>query len=375
MIGIFIAVAVLVTNAIVSYRATRRLVENDRRLVHSQQMLTELAVTVSTVAESEADQRKYLFTGDDKYLEPYTAAMDRLNDHLSGLRDLAADNPHQKAHLAVLMDQIAAKRQELREAINQRQSADSEATPPELLADAGKLTTDAIRSTTANMQSEENRLFGLRSEESKASRRDAVLTFLIATVIACGLLLLIFYLVTRDIAARKRSEELLSREHQWLKVTLASIGDAVIATDTNGCVTFMNPVAQTLTGWMQWEASGQPLDRVFNVVNEYSRQPVENPALRAIREGLVVGLANHTVLIAKDNTEIPIDDSGAPIKDTVAGILGSVLIFRDIRERRRQEKDLAQLAEIVDFSDDSILSKDLDGTIRTWNKAAERLLG
>ena len=251
VIGIFIAVAVLVTNAIVSYRATRRLVENDRRLVHSQQMLTELAMMVSTVADSEADQREYLLTGDDKYLEPYNAEMARLDDHLSRLRDLAADNPHQKAHLAVLMDQIAAKRQELRETIHQRQSADSEATPPELLADAEKLTTDAIRSTTADMQSEENRLFDLRSEESKASRRDAVLTFLIATVLACGLLLLIFYLVTRDIAARKHSEELLSREHQWLKVTLASIGDAVIATDTNGCVTFMNPVAQTLTGWIK----------------------------------------------------------------------------------------------------------------------------
>ncbi len=115
--------------------------------------------------------------------------------------------------------------------------------------------------------------------------------------------------------ARQRAEEALQKQSEWLRITLASIGDAVISTDAEGRVTFMNGVAEALTGWPQAEAVGRPLPDVFHIVNERTRQPVENPALRALREGTIVGLANHTVLIARDGTERPIDDSAAPMRD------------------------------------------------------------
>jgi PAS domain S-box-containing protein len=146
-----------------------------------------------------------------------------------------------------------------------------------------------------------------------------------------------------DITGRKRAEEELLQQREWLRTTLASIGDAVIATDTKGFVTFLNPVAQTLTGWKQEEAEGTPLLMIFNIMNEQTRQTVENPALRAMREGVIVGLANRTILIAKNGAEIPIDDSGAPIKDSEGNILGAVLIFRDITERRRTEAERSRL--------------------------------
>ncbi len=133
--------------------------------------------------------------------------------------------------------------------------------------------------------------------------------------------------------ARRRAEDELRLHSEWLGVTLASIGDAVISTDSDGRVTFMNAVAESLTGWTLAEALGYPLVEVFNIVNEQTREPVENPALRALREGLIVGLANHTILISKDDTERPIDDSAAPIRSSDGVILGSVLIFRDISER------------------------------------------
>ena len=107
----------------------------------------------------------------------------------------------------------------------------------------------------------------------------------------------------------------LEEQREWLRVTLSSIGDAVITTDTDGLVTFLNPVAESLTGWTQAEATGIPLETVFKIINEETRRIVENPATRALREGLVVGLANHTLLIAKDGTERPIDDSAAPIRN------------------------------------------------------------
>src|SRR5262249_45827275 len=106
----------------------------------------------------------------------------------------------------------------------------------------------------------------------------------------------------------------LRHEREMLRITLASIGDAVIATDLEGHVTFLNPVAQRLTGWKEDEAKWQPLDTIFRIVNERTREVAENPAMRALHEGVIVGLANHTILIAKDGTERAIDDSAAPIR-------------------------------------------------------------
>ena len=168
--------------------------------------------------------------------------------------------------------------------------------------------------------------------------------------------------------------EELKRQRKWFETVLASIGDGVITADPDGKVTLLNPVAEQLTGWSAAEAKGQPLEKVFHIINEDTRAEVENPALRAIREGLIFGLANHTVLITREGQEIAIDDSGAPIKSS-GEILGAVLVFRDITERRRAEQARALLAGIVDSSDDAIISKSLEGIITSWNQAAQRMFG
>jgi PAS domain S-box-containing protein len=135
---------------------------------------------------------------------------------------------------------------------------------------------------------------------------------------------------------------------EWCRVILASIGDAVITTDVEGRVTFLNSVAESLTGWTLTEAAGQPLDSVLLIINEESRQPVESPTVRALRDGVVIGLANHTLLIAKDGTERLIDDSAAPIRNDHGEVAGVVLIFRDISERRRHEQHMQDALTYAD---------------------------
>ena len=142
--------------------------------------------------------------------------------------------------------------------------------------------------------------------------------------------------------ARQRAEQALEQQSAWLRITLSSIGDAVICTDADGRVTFLNGVAEALTGWSQADALGRPLPDVFQIVHERTHQPVENPAFRALREGTIVGLANHTILIAKDGTERAIDDSAAPMRDGSGATVGAVLVFRDVTERKRTEEALRE---------------------------------
>ncbi|HYE34475.1 PAS domain S-box protein [Methylocaldum sp.] len=145
-----------------------------------------------------------------------------------------------------------------------------------------------------------------------------------------------------EIFRRKRAEEQLRAERDRFFVTLTSIGDAAVVIDPEGRVELLNPVAQSLTGWTQDEARGQPLGKVFSIVNEQMLKPIENPVEKVLRTGAIVGLANHMVLIAKDAREIPIDDSAAPIRNEDGRLLGVVLIFRDVTENRRAEAALAE---------------------------------
>ncbi len=176
-------------------------------------------------------------------------------------------------------------------------------------------------------------------------------------------------LAVREEQARTAVET--ERQRQLLAVTLESIGDGVIVTDAQGRVTFLNTEAERLTGWSSSEASGRPLIEVFKIVNAYTRQAVENPADKVLRLGATVGLANHTVLIARDGREIPIDDSGAPVRSPDGAVHGVVLVFRDFTAKQRAEALLRtrlRLSELIQHAS-------IDELIRTALDEAEALTG
>jgi len=178
----------------------------------------------------------------------------------------------------------------------------------------------------------------------------------------------------REVAERAKAEIALRASEQRWATTLASIGDAVIATEVSGRITFMNGIAEGLTGWQLNEASRRPVAEVFKIINEQTRQKVESPIEKVLEMGNIVGLANHTVLLRKDGTEFPIDDSGAPIRDPNGKVTGVVLVFRDITERKRAEEQLALLASFPRLNPNPIVEVDLSSTPHYLNSAAEKLL-
>ncbi|MBB5339083.1 ATP-binding protein [Tunturiibacter gelidoferens] len=194
-----------------------------------------------------------------------------------------------------------------------------------------------------------------RSAEDILVNRNARILLLFAVALIAGLLVWETRRIFRVLTAaynqqikeiKQRVDESYARE-QWLNTTIRSIGDAVIACDTEGTIVFMNRVAEELTGWQEQEAHGISLHRVFPIFNEDTRAAVENPVDKVRRLGTIVGLANHTFLVAKDGTEICIDDSGAPICDSSGKMIGIVLVFRDITERRMSEGALMRAEKLA----------------------------
>jgi PAS domain S-box-containing protein len=185
--------------------------------------------------------------------------------------------------------------------------------------------------------------------------------------------------LSKEIHARRRSEELVRQQREWFHVTLSSIGDAVIATDIHGRVEFLNGAAELLTGWKLADAKGLPMSEIFFILNEYTRAKTENPVDRVLQEGCVVGLANHTVLVSKDGTERPIEDSAAPIRGSSGELIGVVLVFHDVSERKKSEAELkASERRFRLWTELNVIAtgvSDLEGLFLEANDALLHLLG
>lgn len=161
-----------------------------------------------------------------------------------------------------------------------------------------------------------------------------------------------------DVTRQREVERELAEQRERLRITLSSIGDAVMTADADGRVTFINPIAEELTGWRADEAMGRPVAEVFAIINEHSRKPLESPVSKVMRTGLIMGLANYTLLRARDGRERPIDDSGAPIRNRDGELIGVVVVFRDVTEQRRADQALRESEErlrlVLDATEDGI---------------------
>jgi len=317
------------------------------QIVQYDSRIAQTTLVYKLILDEESSLRGYQTTGDARFLAPYYTADPLIAKELSNLEYMASASQSEVDHIRHLREQHLTWHDGFATPVIASLRSGGNADDVNLNLQ-GKTLMDAIRADLdaiiADAQDHRVELIRLRQK----NRRE-LLAGMFLMAIAVGLAIGIFtrnrlhavadaYRDSLD-ATKRRADELFDSE-QELRTTLASIGDGVITCDARGCIQMMNPVAQTLTGWSFQEAEGRPLEDVFHIFHEVTRDVVENPVSKVKRLGGIVGLANHTVLVRRDGTEISIADSGAPILGKTGETIGTVLVFRDVTMERRTQDAL-----------------------------------
>ena len=360
------AVLLVALWVVASFRIFRQMQKASDERERTFIILDQANVFLTNLKDAEAGQRGYVLTGDEAFLEPYLKAKNELRGELEQLQQMTLlDEAHKKAdELTPLLNR---KMEGLAQVIEVRRSQGLAAATEFVRNAQGRALTDSIRTVMGDFMQHERAALVQRDAAVRTEMR-----WMLAVLVSASVLKLLFA-ATFVLALSRRAQQQLEKsvhretEHllrlqqetnqelqlakdtlgvseEKLAVLLNSIGDGVIATDAEGRVTLLNPLAEKLTGWRQVEASGRPIGEILNLINRATRQPAALPAKNAIAQGTAQQLDEHTSLIARDGSERPIADSCAPIRDRAGQVIGAVQVFRDDTERQRAEEHLRRAA-------------------------------
>ncbi|MFZ2655516.1 MAG: PAS domain S-box protein [Victivallales bacterium] len=399
----FLAGAVLLAGLVaVSFWAFKQIKEAAGERKHTYEIINRADALLSALKDAETGQRGYALTGDEKFLEPYLAVRDRVSVQLKELRQstlIGAAHKHLDA-IAPLLDEKLA---EMSRVIDLRRKNDMPAVQALVSGGQGKRLMDSIRAEMDAFIQIEDGSLARHDADFQANMRHMFAVIVAVSFLTLLCALLFAYMIHRETQHRLKKlvhletqrllevQEEMNKKLLWsnvnlriseekLSVTLKSIGDAVISTDADGRVTLLNPLAEKLTGWTQAEAAGHPIDDIFKIINQETRQPAVIPVKETLAHGTIQGLANHTILIARDGSECAIADSCAPIRDGEGKMVGVVLVFRDVTDEYATQQALrdstAVIQKILNTVVDGIITLHTGGAIvETVNAAAERMFG
>ncbi len=354
LLSLFLALSLVLGITITSYRTWTAYKRENEQQALTQSIMADANALLSSLKDAETGQRGFVLTGEERYLAPYRQALVDLPVILGSLSRATSTRPDQSERVERLKPLVTEKLDELKQTIGLRQSEGLETAVAMVRNDRGKAAMDGLRQSCLDIQTTARGRLAMYAEQSKTAADQLGLISTLGSIVLFVLLAFSTMTIRKGTRHRyqlflelQRSEAQTTEARDWLQVTLGSIGDAVIATDSSGQITFLNRVAESLTGWTSQQAVGMPLQRVFVIHNEETGTEVENPVTKALREDRIVGLANHTRLTARDGRQIPIDDSAAPIRDAKGKIIGVVLVFRDVTERAAAELAEKQAAVVV----------------------------
>jgi PAS domain S-box-containing protein len=353
-------------------RNTAALIGNSRHVTHTHEVIDRLGLMLSALQDVETSARGYVLTGDPVFLESYQAAPVTVLRLEEELRALTRDNPVQQRRLHELQAEVDLMLAASADQIALRRRGETTAAQERVADGRSRRAMDSVRQGIAELRAEEERLLRERTDRLETSTGRTQVTLGIGLGAALLLLSASFLRLRREVARRTELAAALQRSEESLATTLNSIGDGVLATDTAGRITRLNPIAEQLTGWSIAEARGRPVAEVFHIIHEGTREPAPIPVGAVLATGEIMGLANHTALIARDGRERAIEDSAAPIRDREGKILGVVLVFRDVSTTRRAR---VELDNFFSLSLDFLCIASTDGHFKRASPAVIDILG
>jgi PAS domain S-box-containing protein len=335
---------VLIGNGLFTRRQVGAQIESQNRLADSRRFLLELEKTESLLADAETGQRGFLYTGDLRYLAPYDQARVNIDSQFNKLMHLTDARPKEQSSIVELRALEQVKMSELQQTIDLYRADKPDLARGLVLSDFGFLTMEHFRQIIDQVEKTEASLESVRVAEYQKTVRRTIASIYLASLLATIGLALLAYHILREMSLREKHAREIREREEWFRVTLTSIGDAVIVTDDSGRIAFMNPIAESLIGTKFARAKGRDISDVLAIFNEFTGAISQDPVKRVMQEGKTVGLANHTVLKHADGHLIPIEDSAAPIRDDKGALIGVVLVFRDVTNERKTQ-DLLRKSE------------------------------
>jgi len=331
-------------------------------------MIDQSGHLLQLLVDMESGTRGYIVTGDENFLQPYLEGTRRLDSEYQSLYLMVASNqPQQQQRLKDFYAGYAEWNSYAGRIIALRRAG--KANPTLYENQQGKHKMDALREQILEFQNVE---IGLRIERVQAAHLRWQL--MVASCLLLGLSAGVFLALFTRYNFNKLGNRLLQSEQRWT-ATLGSIGEGVIATDSEGRVTFLNQIAAALTGWPSEEAQRHPVGDVFKIINEKSGMSADDEVLQVLEKRQILTVANNVALVTRDGREIPVEHSAAPILAREGKVIGVVLVFRDVAARRQEQIETAEQAALLELTQDSVFVIDMKGTVLFWSRGAEAMLG